>query len=131
MHTLSNNHLSISIRQPGAELCNITSVKDNTELMWHGDPNVWSGIAPTLFPIVGALKDESYILNDKTHHMYKHGFFRKSKAIVLTEETSNSLTYKLESNTDTLETYPFKFEFYIRYTLEGNTIHLFRWTSSF
>lgn len=122
MHTLTNDHLSISIRQPGAELCKITSVKDGTEYMWHGDPNVWSGIAPTLFPIVGALKDERYKYKGKTYEMYKHGFFRKSNAIVVVAETESSITYKLTSHTDTLEVYPFDFEFYITYTLEGNDI---------
>lgn len=122
MHTLTNNLLSISIRQPGAELCSITSVKDGTEFMWSGNPSVWSGIAPTLFPIVGALRDDSYMLDGKAYHMPKHGFFRKSKDVVLVEQTKNSITYKLEQNKKTLEVYPFKFKFYISYTLKANSI---------
>jgi len=122
MQTLSNSVISISVKDIGAELSKITSVKNGLEFMWSGDPAVWSGIAPTLFPIVGALKNECYIFKTKTYHMYKHGFFRKSKEITLVERSENQLTYKLESTSNTLKVYPFKFEFYISYTLKDNMI---------
>jgi len=124
MNTLKNDFISICIRQPGAELCKITAVNNNTEFMWNGNPEFWSGIAPTLFPIVGCMKDDQYIFEGTTYHMPKHGFFRKSGDIVLHEQTENSLTYKLETNAELYKLYPFKFEFYISYTLVDNNIIL-------
>ena len=122
MNSLTNELLKISIRQPGAELCKITSVKNNTEFMWDGNPEFWSGIAPTLFPIVGCMKNDQYIYEGKTYRMPKHGFLRKSKDVVLVEQTENSLMYKLESNEALLKLFPFKFEFYITYILFKNSI---------
>lgn len=122
MHTLSNQLLKITIRQPGAELCKITAVNNNIEFMWNGNPEFWSGIAPTLFPIVGCMKDDTYIFEGETYNMPKHGFFRKSEDVVLHKQTTNSLTYKLASNAELLKLYPFAFEFYITYTLTGNII---------
>jgi hypothetical protein len=58
MQELTNSLLKIAVKDIGAELCNITSVKNNTEFMWNGNPDVWSGIAPNLFPIIGCMKDD-------------------------------------------------------------------------
>src|ERR1700678_3555321 len=44
--------------------------------LWNGDPSVWSGRAPLLFPIVGALAGGAYRLGPKTYHLSRHGFAR-------------------------------------------------------
>lgn len=122
MQELSNALLQIAVKDVGAELCRISSVRNGTEFMWEGNPNVWSGIAPNLFPVIGCLKGDRYIYEDKSYHMPKHGFLRKSEDVVLVEKTNNSLTYLLKSNERLLEWYPFDFEFYISFTLNDNTI---------
>jgi len=122
MQELTNSFLRIAVNNIGAELSKITSVKNGTEFMWNGNPDVWSGIAPNLFPIIGCMKDDSYIYEDKTYHMPKHGFLRRSKDVILVEKTENSLTYRLTSNPDLLKLYPFEFEFYMTYTLNENTL---------
>ncbi len=58
MHSLKNNLLQINIISKGAELCNITSVKNNTEFIWQADPNIWGSHAPNLFPVIGGMKDD-------------------------------------------------------------------------
>lgn len=122
MQELSNALLKIAVKDIGAELCKITSVKNDTDFMWSGDPDVWSGIAPNLFPIIGCMKDDSYIYEGKTYHMPKHGFLRRSDAIVLVGKTENSLTYRLTSSPGLLKLFPFEFEFYMTYTLNENTL---------
>lgn len=37
MFTLENNQLKIAVKKTGAELCKITSVKNDTEFMWNAD----------------------------------------------------------------------------------------------
>lgn len=124
MHHLQNHLLKIAIKPIGAELCSITSVKDNREFMWNGEAKVWSGIAPNLFPIIGCMKNDTYLFENKTYHMPKHGFVRKSSDLKLISETENSLTFKINSNEKLLEWFPFQFEFYITYTINDNAIEV-------
>ena len=122
MHTLQNNLLRIAVKNSGAELCEITSIKHKTAYMWDANPDVWGSFAPNLFPIIGALKGNSYFFENKTYNLPKHGFVRHNQNIVLHEQTENSLTFKLIYNESLLKTYPFKFEFYITFKLEDNKI---------
>ncbi len=124
MVSLQNNKLKIAVQDIGAELCKITSVKHKTDFMWDADPNVWGSFAPNLFPIIGALKEDSYIFEGKTYTLPKHGFIRHNNAVTLDKQTENSLIFKLTSNAETLKSYPFNFEFYISYTLNGNCIEV-------
>ena len=124
MYTLKNDKLKISVNKTGAELCKITSVKNKTDFMWHADPNVWGSHAPNLFPIIGALKEDTYVFENKKYKLPQHGFVRHNEDVNLHEQTENSLTFKLTSNAVLLENYPFKFEFYITYTLTDNTIEV-------
>ncbi|MBP0905790.1 aldose 1-epimerase family protein [Mariniflexile gromovii] len=124
MHTLENSQLKIAVNTIGAELSNITSIKNGTEYMWDANPNVWGSFAPNLFPIIGALKNDTYIFEGNAYNLPKHGMVRNNKAIVLHEQTANSLTFKLSHSDDTLKIYPFKFEFFITYTLTNNRIEL-------
>lgn len=124
MYQLSNDVLQISIKPIGAELYEISSVKNGQQFMWHGDSNVWSGIAPNLFPIVGCLKNDEYVFNKKTYKMPKHGFLRKSEQIKFLRQSENSIAFSLVYNEDLLKLYPFKFELIISYTLENNTLHI-------
>jgi len=122
MYTLKNDKLEISVKKTGAELCKITSIKNKTDFMWDADPNVWGSYAPNLFPIIGALKEDTYYFEDEKHELQKHGFVRHNEDVILHEQTENSLTFKLISNALLLKKYPFKFEFYITYTLTDNSI---------
>ncbi|MDO7171207.1 aldose 1-epimerase family protein [Mariniflexile sp. AS56] len=124
MVTLENKQLRIAVKKIGAELCQITSVKNNTEFMWDANPNVWAGFAPNLFPIIGALKNDTYIFEDKAYKLPKHGMVRNNAAVALHEQTADSITFKLIYSEDTLEVYPFKFELYISYTLLNNSIEV-------
>ncbi|WP_308993767.1 aldose 1-epimerase family protein [Mariniflexile litorale] len=124
MHTLENSQLKIAVNTIGAELCKITSVKTNTDFMWDADPSVWGSFAPNLFPIIGALKDDTYIFESQEYKLPKHGIVRNNSAVVLHEQTPNSLTFKLSYSENTLKIYPFKFEFYITYKLINNSIEV-------
>jgi galactose mutarotase-like enzyme len=124
MYTLENNKLKIGIKKIGAELCKISSVKNINEFMWDANPAIWGNHAPNLFPVIGALKEDSYRFENKKYAMTKHGFIRKNKDIALHEKTKDSLTFRLSQNETTLKSYPFKFEFYITYKLIENKIDI-------
>ena len=60
--TISNGILTATINPKGAEL---NSLKDSTaEYMWEGDAKFWGKHSPVLFPIVGTLKNNSYLYID-------------------------------------------------------------------
>ncbi|MDB0040803.1 aldose 1-epimerase family protein [Algibacter sp.] len=122
MYTLKNDKLEISVKKTGAELCKITSIKNKTDFMWDADPNVWGSYAPNLFPVIGALKEDTYYFENKKYELPKHGFVRHNEAITLYEQTKNSLTFKLVSNDVLFKNYPFNFEFYMTYTLTDNSL---------
>lgn len=124
MYTLENNKLKIAVKKMGAELCQISSVQNINEFMWDANPTVWANHAPNLFPIIGALKHDTYHFENKAYNLTKHGFIRHNKDIVLHEQTINSLTFKLTYNESTLKAYPFKFEFYMTYKLLDNTVEV-------
>lgn len=124
MVTLENDILKIAVKKTGAELCKISSVKNSTEFMWDANPNIWGSYAPNLFPIIGALKNDSYVFEKQTYHLPKHGFVRNNNTVVLHEETTDSLTFKLTYDDHSLKMYPFKFEFYITYKLTNNNIEV-------
>ena len=57
----------------GAELHSIQTL-DGTEYLWQGDPAVWNGQAPNLFPYVARLTDQKYTFEGKEYSMKSHGF---------------------------------------------------------
>jgi len=124
MYTLENRKLKIGIKKIGAELCQISSISNRNEFMWDANPAIWANHAPNLFPIIGALKEDSYRFENKKYAMTKHGFIRNNKDIAIHEKTNDSLTFKLSQNESTLKSYPFKFEFYITYKLTDNKIDI-------
>ncbi|MEP5339563.1 MAG: aldose 1-epimerase family protein [Algibacter sp.] len=124
MHSIENDKLKISVKNTGAELCEISSVKNKTDFMWNANPDVWGSFAPNLFPIIGALKDNNYIHEHVIYSLPKHGFIRNNDAIKLIEQTLDSLTFGLSYNEELLKIYPFKFDFTLSYVLKGNVIEL-------
>lgn len=124
MVSIKNDKLKITVKHTGAELCEISSVKHGTQFMWDANPDVWGSFAPNLFPIIGALKDNTFYFENNTYTLPKHGFIRHNSAIELVEQNNTSLTFVLKYNLDTLKAYPFKFEFKIMFALVDNTIHV-------
>jgi galactose mutarotase-like enzyme len=124
MYHLKNNKLKISVQANGAELCEISSVKHNTQFMWDAKPDIWGSFAPNLFPIIGGLKNNSYSYDGKLYTLPKHGLIRNSDAITLSQHTENSLTFAFNYNDALLKQYPFKFEFELCFTLTDNKIEV-------
>lgn len=121
-HTLENETLRISIRETGAELCGITSVQTGMDYLWDGDPAVWASYAPVLFPIVGELKESTYLYQGNQYQLPRHGIVRNNPKVRLTDKNENTLTLTLDYDEDTLLVYPFRFRFDTIYILEQNQI---------
>lgn len=119
--TISNSKLTVWIKTEGAEICSIQN-KEGTEFMWDANPDVWGSHAPVLFPIIGSLKHKHFLYNDQKYYTPKHGFIRHNENLKVVDHQSNSVTFHYSYNKETLPIYPFKFDFTITFTLEGNSV---------
>ena len=122
MHSIENNFLKIEIAQKGAELTSLFNKQTNTELLWQGDPQYWTGQAPILFPIVGELKEGYHVVGDQKFEIYRHGFVRKSTEWDINKVNDNTIICTFKSNKETLKEFPFHFEFAVRYHLNKNEL---------
>ncbi len=120
-HQLKNGIITIAIAEKGAELQSI--VVDNTgiEYMWGADPAFWAKKSPVLFPIVGGLKNNHYRFAGKTYTLGRHGFARDMDFRV-TEHSPGTITFTLAESAETLEKYPFAFQFLVKYVLDGSQL---------
>lgn len=123
-YDLENNLIKIKINAYGAELISLKNKENNLEYIWEANPEVWARHAPVLFPIVGKLKNDSFIYEGQKYILPQHGFARDKKFKILNKE-AKSISLKLTSDPETLKNYPFYFELITTYTLDGNrlTVH--------
>jgi galactose mutarotase-like enzyme len=118
MIILENDELTVGFVTKGAELRSIKSKKTGTEYMWKGDPAYWGKFSPVLFPIVGGLKDDTYIYDNKEYHLPRHGFARDHE-FEFQQISSGEVLFTLSHSDETLKVYPFEFTLGLRYKLSG------------
>lgn len=119
---LTSADLTAEIDPLGAQL---SSLRDGhrRDLLWDGNPAVWAGRAPLLFPIVGVLAGGSYRWDSKAYPLPRHGFARGKLFSVVSAETSSAV-FRLNADEGTLRVYPFHFELEVHFTLAGATLSL-------
>lgn len=118
---VANSHLQAIFNLHGAEL---SSVQYNgKEYIWQANPAFWNRHSPILFPTVGSLIDNTYLVDGKPYQLPQHGFGRNS-TFALVEQTEKSAKFLLESDAETLRVYPFPFKLYISYTLDERSIRV-------
>ncbi|MCS6824828.1 MAG: aldose 1-epimerase family protein [Cytophagaceae bacterium] len=121
--TLTNEYLSVSVKETGAELTSIRSILHDVEYLWQASVDVWPRHAPVLFPIVGKLKNNQYTHNGSIYSLSQHGFAR-DKIFYLKDHSNAYLKYVLEYDEETLKVYPFFFRLEICYHLIGCCVHV-------
>lgn len=112
--------LKIKIDQKGAELCSVTN-NDGVEYIWQANADIWPRHAPVLFPIVGKLKNDEFIHEDKSFTLPQHGFARDMNFELVASEL-NFCTFQLQSNEHTRSKFPFDFIFEVRFDLVDSTL---------
>jgi galactose mutarotase-like enzyme len=112
--------LSAQVDPFGAELHALRDAQGR-DLQWDGDPAVWTGRAPILFPIVGMLVDGQYRLDGKTYHLAKHGFAR-NKLFEVRHVDASSAVLQLRADAGTRVSYPFDFELDVGFALSEATL---------
>lgn len=118
---LKNENISASIDTLGAELKQLN--KGNKNYIWEVNTNFWNKTSPILFPIVGRLKQDSYLFEGKEYNLPRHGFAREYEFEIF-EQTETKVIFKLSSNLETLKIYPFLFDFYYTYEVVKNKLEV-------
>jgi len=121
-YTIQNDHLKVTVNSLGAELHSIQSA-DGTEYLWQGNPDVWNGQAPNIFPYVARLTEQKYTYDGNEYTMKIHGFINAVE-LIPEKQTKESITLRYDSNEETLAQYPFSFIYRITYALKGNVMHV-------
>ena len=119
---ITSDHLTARINPIGAELWSLTDGQGH-EYMTDADPAFWTGHAPLLFPIVGALNGGHYRLCGSAHELAKHGFARNSRFDCIAAEPA-SASFRLTASEATHQAYPFPFALDVSFRLEGWTLHM-------
>ncbi len=118
---IANDFLTVAFKTAAAEFTSLVDKKTNTEFAWQGNPDIWAGRNPTLFPVVGKVWQEKYRLDGQEFSLGNHGFARKSE-FSLSAQTPTSITFTLENSPATQAVYPFQFRLTNYYQLEKNTL---------
>lgn len=121
MITLHNDYLEAHLDPKGAEIAKLIGKQDGINYMWKQDPALWGHSAPVLFPIVGALKDGKTVIEGHTYEMNQHGFSRNSTYEIV-ESDDTHVIFHLSDSEETKKMYPYAFDLYVTYTLDGNSL---------
>ncbi len=119
-YELRNSRLSAEFSTKGAELLSLRD-EAGTEYIWQGSEDTWKRSAPTLFPIIGGMKEGKYLYEGKEYDLSKHGFLRDKEAhLDYYDNTRISFTFK--SDESTRVNYPFDFEMTVVYELSRDRL---------
>jgi galactose mutarotase-like enzyme len=123
--TIGSTRLSATIDPLGAQLSSLRDA-DGRQLQWQGNPAVWAGRAPILFPIVGMLVDGQYRTGGQTFCLPRHGFAR-GRRFMLTATGCASATFGLTADAQTLAVYPFQFALDVCFAIQDRTLSVTSW----
>ena len=121
MVIIENEKLRAVISPAGAELQSLVCKETGLEYMWSGDAAFWSKHSPILFPIVGALKKDTYYYKNVPYQLPRHGFARE-RVFLQDQVSPGEAVFILTQDADTLAVYPFAFSLSLRYSLKDNRL---------
>jgi galactose mutarotase-like enzyme len=117
---LSSAELHIEVNPLGAQL-SVFRDRGGRDLLWDGDPAVWAGRAPLLFPTIGEVAGGVYRLGTQAYRLPRHGFAR-GRMFEVVAAAASSATFKLTADEATLQIYPFHFELEAHFAVSGTTL---------
>ena len=117
---ISSAQLTVVFNHAGAEICSITD-KKGLEYIWQAGKEIWPRHAPLLFPIVGRLKDNSFLYKGRSYELMQHGFARDQEFNQI-EKNDTSCCFELRSSIRTKEHFPFDFILRVTYHLENDKL---------
>jgi galactose mutarotase-like enzyme len=121
IYSLENEHISIQIKQLGAELCSYFDKETKREVIWQADPKFWKRHAPILFPIIGKVQNNKYKLGKDSFELSQHGFARDQN-YKLVKQSEYSLTLETSNTLKTKSVFPFDFKLEIEFSIKEKVL---------
>ena len=119
---IGSDRLQARINLHGAQLWQLID-HDGFDLLWSGEPQVWNGRAPILFPIIGSLADGVYRYRNARYPLSRHGFARNSPFTVI-EQSAETALLRLEATPESRMVYPFEFQLDLRFSCSASVLEV-------
>ena len=119
---IDSEKLKISVSSRGGELQSIKT-KDGREWLWQGDSKYWSDRSPNIFPYVGRLWNNQYILEGKTYPLTIHGFINEQE-LKVEKLNEDNLVLTYDATDYSRERYPYNFKYYVEYQIINNVLEI-------
>jgi len=120
--SLDGPAFSVDISTRGAEMVRLYDHRGG-EWLWDGDPAVWTGRAPLLFPMVGRALNDRIRVGGEHYPLPQHGFARLSE-FALDDRDAQSCRLSLGASDATLAQFPFSFRLVVAYRLTENQLEI-------
>ena len=118
---IESGKLKAGISVFGAELASLVDKDTGHEYIWTGNPEIWKGQSPWLFPFIGKLNGGKYKVGDQEYEMPSHGFASKMN-FVIERITKDAVTLCLPASSKTISAYPWRFRLWIRYQITDENL---------
>jgi galactose mutarotase-like enzyme len=93
------------------------------DLLWPGDPAIWPGVAPVLFPVVGWTRGGRVRVGAAQYALGLHGFAAEME-FALAERSEDYARLVLLDGPRTRAAYPFAFRLEIEYRLSASEMNV-------
>jgi galactose mutarotase-like enzyme len=90
-------------------------------LLWSGDARWWGQVAPVLFPLCGAARDDVVRFGGRRHPMPVHGFAAAS-LFHLVARSAAEATLELAADAASWQCFPYAFRLSLAYRLEATSL---------
>jgi galactose mutarotase-like enzyme len=120
MISLRNDALAVEIAPLGAELQSVRDAQGR-DWLWSGDPAIWAGRSPLLFPVIGKHPDGQVLIDGARYPIKSHGVARTARFQTIAQDAI-SCTLRLTDDEETRAAYPFPFMLDMTYRLEGASL---------
>ena len=119
LHTISNDFLTVTVNSFGAEMFSVKN-KNGEDYIWQGG-DWWPDRSPVLFPTCGNVPTRKYYAGGKEYTLPIHGI-AMYREFTLIEKSDTRLLFTLNSDDETLASYPYPFEFSVEYIISGSEL---------
>ncbi|RVQ65944.1 aldose 1-epimerase family protein [Croceicoccus ponticola] len=120
-YAIASDGLTARISSLGAELVSLTDARGN-EWLTDGDPAIWAGRSPILFPVVGELAGGKLRVDGAEYELGRHGFARRREFVCQEHEASDRVRFRMSDDEQTRAAYPFRFDLDLLYEVTGTTL---------
>lgn len=117
---IKSQYLEVTIALLGAEVRKVINLATKHNYMWCANEQIWAGVSPTLFPVVGKTTNNQIKYNGNNYPLGNHGFARNSNFTII-EHGADKIHLRLTA-AQIIQQYPFQLDFDIIYTISGKQL---------